>query len=236
MLELSLQGLDLNAKANNIAGYYATENACPPLLSIERKGRTSCDAFNQKILNFINENPQITTVILKGRWQISFHGTRYKKEKSSPVELIDLKPNSNNLNNQAIFKTGYTRTIDALIASGKKVIVILSTPEVGHHVPANALIANLRGVDINSLIAPTIPEFRERTGDIHAFFHQYASSKDITFISPSNLLCKQNYCEIESQGNLIYRDDNHLSTYGSVYISEIFDPVFNTTIKIKKDD
>jgi len=70
-------GVDLSANLRGLSGKFASRAACPPLLSIERPSRRSCDRFNSDVLKALAKNPQIGTVLLVARWSLSATGVRY---------------------------------------------------------------------------------------------------------------------------------------------------------------
>lgn len=45
-------------------------------------------------------------------------------------------------------------------------------------------------------------------------------------VTPQKYICADEYCYVAVNGNLLYRDDDHLSTFGSEYISISFEKVF----------
>ncbi|AOW76775.1 hypothetical protein A3Q34_07870 [Colwellia sp. PAMC 20917] len=221
-------GINLSALKIGLRGKIATQSACPPLLSIERPNRTSCNEFNQTVLELISVTPEIETVILAARWALSTKGTRYKQESGKSVQLIDLDtPSSNNLTNIKLFEIGLMRTIEKLQSLGKKVVLVNPVPEVGFDVPYALKVANITGRDINVVIAPTTEEYRERTEEVGTIFRQLEDRLNIGLVAPDIILCDSSYCKVAIGGVTLYRDDDHLSTFGSEYVSQAFDEVFN---------
>ena len=220
--------INLNAEKNKIKGKLATRPACPPLLSIDRKGRDTCEKFNNKILKYIIKSSEIDTVILSARWVLSANGTRYKSESGKNVQLIDrLDENRVDKGNAALFEHGLARTINELRKYGKNVILVKDVPEVGYDVPSAGFIANITGRDLNNVIAPSYSEFKERTMVVDSIFKHLKQSCQLTIVDPSSYLCDSNICKVTMQGTNIYRDDDHLSTFGSKYISMSFDSVLS---------
>jgi peptidoglycan/LPS O-acetylase OafA/YrhL len=82
--------VDMSAQRSGVTGSIATRGACPPLLGIDRPGRTSCAAFNDKVYKHIIESEEIDTVILAARWTLAATGNRYKEEFGSTVQLVDI--------------------------------------------------------------------------------------------------------------------------------------------------
>lgn len=229
-------GVHLSAFKQGAKGKVATKNACPPLLSIGRGNSTSCNDLNQYIFEYISDSDEIKTVILAARWPFFAKGTRYKQESGDSVQLIDLNSiNSSSLSNAELFEKGLINTIDKLQMIGKKIVLVNAIPEVGYDVPSAIMIANITKREVNSIIAPTVKEYRERTKEVVSTFNVITNRKQIMLVSPDAYLCDKSYCKVTSNGFALYMDDDHLSTFGSEYISGIFDDVFDISeVKIIK--
>ena len=220
-------GLDLSAKAAGERGVVAFQPACPPLLSIERMGRRECEKFNQLVIAYIEQSPNIKTVIINARWALSFSGTRYKLEQGKSVRLVDLLSESAiEKNNQQLFKLGLYRTIRKLKSMGRRVVVVGPIPEVGYSVPAAQFIASRTGRDVNKIIAPTREEFIQRAKGVKEVLAEVKNNFGVQILDPSILLCDHEKCNVVFEKNILYRDDDHLSVFGSNYISAMFDEVF----------
>lgn len=225
-----ISGVNLSANNIGVSGKIATQAGCPPLLSIERINRTSCDSFNKSVLDFISASQNIEIVILAARWAISTKGTRYKKEEAGPaIVLIDLKSlDSNNLSNVELFDIGIRRTIVKLHSLGKKVVLVNPIPEVGYDVPSAYFIGDLTGQDINKIIAPTTKEYMKRTEEVVSTFQKINENMSVEIAELDAYLCNENYCRVlDDNGIPLYRDDDHLSTYGSKYISRTWNKILN---------
>lgn len=216
--------IDTSAKMNGVAGRIATKAACPPLLSIERPGRKTCEEFNEKILEYLSESPSIKKVFLVARWALSLEGTRYKKEHGKPVKLVDnLTVNNVTMNNEVLFGVGLTRTVDELQKIGKDVVIVKTIPEVGYDVPNAYHISKLTNRDLNELIAPTVGEYNQRNQKVFSIFDVFEEEKDVMIINPALYLCGDQHCKVLSDGKVLYRDDDHLSTFGARSISPVFE-------------
>ena len=216
---------NLSARRRQASGWLAVRTGCPPLLSIERPGRQSCDEFNRAILKFASEHPEVDTVILGARWAISANGTRYKNESGRPVTLVDLQ-SSENRDGAELLATGLRRTVAALDALGKSIVLVTQVPEVGYDVPSANYTARLTGRDVNEMIAPSTAEYAQRTGKVSEAFTALAAEFPLAIVDPSTQLCNSDYCRVVTDGTPLYRDDNHLSLRGCVLLSPLFDSVF----------
>ncbi len=217
-------GLDLSAKKIDLKGTIATRSACPPLFGIERPNRQICNKFNQTVLQFIAQSDTIDTVFLAARWALATKGTRYKQESGKLVHLVDIQSNSpNNLSSTELFELGLTRTINALKKLGKKIIIVNSVPEVGYDVPSAHLIASLTGRSTDNVIAPTVDEYKQRTEEVRDILQKLNAQIPITIVHPEHYLCTHTNCQVTAEGRPLYRDDDHLSTFGSHFIASAFD-------------
>ena len=222
-------GVDTSASRNGVAGVIATYNACPPLQNVIRPGRNECHDFNVAALDYVSKRPEIETVILAGRWVLSVEGTRYKDEDGNPVVLVDVsRTGDDDRSRSELFEVGLLGTISTLQAMGKRIVIVGPVPEVGYNVPSKNHIAQITGQDINEMIAPKIDEFRARNSEVLEIL-QVIESTGRVVVRPAQMLCTDVYCRVALEdGTALYRDDHHLSTFGSKHVSSVFDPVFAT--------
>ncbi len=216
------------ALEKNTSGYVASLNSCPPLVGVERPDRPGCLKYNDKVFAYIQEHPELKTVILSARWGWVAHGTGYKLEGDS-FELVDDTIQINKRDgNIEVFEAGLERTVQNLISLNRDVILIMPTPEVGFDVPSAYLIAARTSRDINALIAPTYKEYLERNQVVFDIVEDLAERYKIQLIDPSKILCDANICRVAIEGQPpLYRDYNHLSTLGVYYVLGAFEGLFN---------
>lgn len=225
--------VDLAAKNNAIGGKVAIRPACPPLLSIERQGRVKCHNFNEAVLQYIKESPEIKTVILAARWALVTNGTRYKKESGKFVRLVDVQASEVvSTTNVELFELGIRRTVKKLQAFGKKVILVMPVPEIGFDVPSANFVAARTGRDVNSIISPLLSEYHQRVKSVTTVFASLEKEKLVKIIDPSKILCDNKQCKVNIGENALYRDDDHLSTFGSRYLSPLFSTAFEQVSRL----
>lgn len=214
-----LPGFDMWARNNNISGAAAVKNACAPLRGIQRADqgtRHDCAAFNEQVLRHVTAHPNLTTIVLIGRWALAAEGARAPDEtgRRSVLSLaseVDEAP----VGNLALFSFGLTATVERLHALGRNVILVEGIPEFGFDVPKRYLEAQFFRRPI--LDGPSRAMFDARNARAQAVLekvsHQYGARR----VSVANFMC-QTICNTFSQGNLLYRDDDHLSVYGAYFI------------------
>lgn len=221
-------GVNLAARKKGLGGKFVKKSGCPPLGDIDQPNAKSCDKFNTDVLEYISRDEGIEVVILAARWAIYAAGTRYKQEKGEPVTLQDLQiENNSNFEINKLLEAGLRRTVSDLRKAGKTIILVGPIPEVGFDVPSVAVIASRTGRDVNALVAPSIIEYQTRVKLVSDIFGALTADNELIQIYPSEAICQSRHCLVSTNGNLLYRDNNHLSTFGSKYLAEIFYEAFS---------
>lgn len=165
------------------------------------------------------------------RWRID--GAIGEDKRPTAIRPAPLNKLSTN-EHQAVIELGLERTVTELHKLGKNVVIVRSVPEIGYDVPSAALAAEMTGRNINNIISPSVDEHVERTKEVTYVFSNIRNKFDLMIVDPAQRLCESGLCQVIEANYLLYRDDDHLSTYGSKYASNIFDPYLNKTIlKIK---
>jgi hypothetical protein len=192
-------------------------------------GDVPCLEYNKMALTYLEEHPEIKTVILASRWTIWIEETRYKYEEGVKVHLTDvLNELPSDAAGSQLFTTGLERTIQTLQNMDRKVVIIAPLPEIGYDVPSANFIASRTGRDINQIIAPTLDEYAIRNQNTFTILKAFEEKYKIQVIQPWESLCQENICRVAINGIPLYSDDDHLSVFGSELISPIFDPLFES--------
>jgi len=209
-----------------LAGYVASKPGCAPLRGIERESQPDCSEFNESMLSFVIQDPNIDTVVLAAHWAAFAEGSRYNDEGAGPSRVLDVlaEQGAPPQDRPALMKTGLSRTIQALRENGRRVILVGPVPEIGHNVPSVNHIARITNRDVNAMIAPTIEEFEARSEKAVSVLTAVEEELGTPVIWPSRVLCNEKLCIVALEdGTSLYHDDDHLSTDGARYVSEILD-------------
>lgn len=223
-----------SASYADVAGLTAYRNLCFPLLGIDLKGQDTCSDFNDHVINYIREHPNLRKIILVSRWALAATGSRYKNEIGHRIVLANITPTdfpsttpTNPTTNEALFTLGLKRTIDTLLGMGRQVIIVTQTPEVGYNVPSAFSIAQRTSRDLNKIIAPSRSEyFGRNTIDAAVIKSLAQKNKNVQIANPWKILCNAQTCTVVAKNQALYIDDDHLSVFGAEYISDIFYPIF----------
>ncbi len=224
--------LDMAAAKAKVGGYLFALPACPPLGGIDRQGprKGTCYHYNQRVILFLRQHPEIDTIILSARWAISAKGKRYKTEQGPSVRLVDMQ-GKRSASNAALFKIGLHRTVAVLAELNRNVVFVTGVPEVGYDVPSAFSIAMRTGRDLNDLIAPTRQDYLERNRAVlQALDMLKKDNLPFQIVDVSLALCDEERCHVVENNQPLYRDDDHLSLYGARYLAWLFDPLFGGMI------
>lgn len=220
-------GVDVSASGKSVSGLLAFNPVCAPLLGITANRKSNCVEFNDVTLEYIESHPELTTVILAGRWAYMAEGVGYKE--SGKIKLVDTLSESSKSGITAIlFERGLTRTVEQLLALGRRVVIVSQVPEVRHDVPSSLSIAQRTARDVNEIIAPTLEQYLSRNEKVFWVINSVQADYDVQVIDPWKALCDEQRCLVAVEDTPIYVDAHHLSTFGSEYISYLYDPIFET--------
>jgi peptidoglycan/LPS O-acetylase OafA/YrhL len=227
--------VDRSAARSAFAGEIITAAGCPPISRVVREGRRYCDEFNTDVLEYLEVHDEITTVIMSARWAYIVSGHYDQRKESYALRLIDLlAADPGSTDNTRVLETGLRRTVEQLQDLGKDVVLVGPVPEIGYDVPAATFVALKTKRDVDALISPTVSEHEARNSEVTEIFEMLEDDKGVSAILyPSDYLCNSGRCRVAMENVPLYRDDNHLSTSGSKYLSSMFDEVFGRQTQSK---
>ena len=123
--------------------------------------------------------------------------------------------------------SGLERLINAL-PTVQTVWILRQVPKQSDHVSPRFLAVRLmQGESIDSLGVP-LEEHRRHRRRADAMLDALVrcSATEVAFLDATESLCGDGHCRIARGGGSLYRDDDHLSTYGARAVAEAFEPFF----------
>lgn len=176
-----------------------TYSSCPAAQDFTAPLQKGCPAFNSKVLNFLIEAKSVDTIYLASYYEFYF-----------------------NSSDRASLESGLERTIAALTAAGKKVVIIASNPEIGFSVPPAA--ARLAMIGRSESLSVDLTAHRRFSGEARKLIDRLAATyPGVAILDPADVLCSADDCPMVRDGRAILFDDNHLSRYGAALVVEGFD-------------
>ncbi|MEC9369580.1 MAG: acyltransferase family protein [Pseudomonadota bacterium] len=188
---------------------------CPPLLEITSRVTTGGNDWCHKGNDFLAQvaaSPSIHTVILAANWHLYMVGTRFSDapDKSPYWTIGDTSGGAG----YAVFRRQLEATLRLLTGSGKTVILIKQIPEIDYN-PRSCLVRSrsfsvARACSIDAgLMRRYLDGYETDLDKILAAFPQ------VRVLNPAGLLCDAKECRGLHEGQPVYRDQVHLSRYGS---------------------
>ena len=215
-----------------------TTTGCPPVKGVYRVDDSNpreCFEHNRKVFDFIEGNRDIEYVILASRWTLGMEGSRFNNQEGG-VEYgsqphLDIVEKGEYLYHEGYghrdaIALAYTESIQSLLDTGKKVILVYPVPEAGWDVPD--LIASRYWLAPDSVVdgitASTDHDvFNSRNARTIEALDKAGSSEKLVRIYPEKLFCDsylEGRCVTQKDGIIFYRDDNHLSDAGARLLLE----------------
>jgi hypothetical protein len=213
------------AEQRGVAGLVVSKPACAPLIGVDRSDTDECSKFNGAVAELLRRRSEITEVILAARWARAALGTPYGHETGHVAWLQDDSSKTESLDeNRAVFERGLERTLAFLSHVDRKIILIGPVPEVGWPVPETSAKLVLLHSPLD--IRPEVSDFKERQQYILSVIDTLGRKYVLTVLSPSDVLCGPERCNVESQGKPYYVDLHHLGVFGAEQLIPLLEKAF----------
>jgi peptidoglycan/LPS O-acetylase OafA/YrhL len=205
---------------------------CVPLLDVWRvtyeEGRVPCDVYSADFKAYLEQHPNLKTVIMAGRWAQNYHSTRYKREPGGPFFIQDAESLAlSEKENGRVFKRGFRRALAFVHGLGRRIVIIAQVPETTWNMPEAAARQELEGRDLG--LETQLKDYTARQAEVTKLFAESAKEYPITFVHPEKTLCgKKGPCRVfDDKGMPAYKDNNHLKASFAATLWPIFTPVFS---------
>src|SRR5690606_31054864 len=121
------------------------------------------------------------------------------------------------------FAAGFERTLEYLKSSGRQALLIEQVPLIEHNVPQT--LARLEWLERELDIRPSRQQHDAEVLPVQAFFKDIMERYSFIRVNPAQLMCDDQFCQVEQQSQLLYRDSNHLSKLGSEFMAPLLSTV-----------
>jgi hypothetical protein len=211
----------LNARDRRL--YQATAVQCPPLLGVRLSAKSpglgGCTEYNRIIFEGIKARPEVRTVILAARWPLYTETAGFGADSKEFVLLVDDKTGIPGVaDTRRVIREALERTIGALEAAGKSVVVLGPVPEIGFDVPACVARRNMPlSVARSCEVSPAV--VAERIGFAESWIRSvHAPERRVCAALPSEFMCSEAGCRSTLAGTPLYVDDDHLTRSGAEWL------------------
>lgn len=205
------------ASKNNAWGYYAFYVSCPPLLGVENRGKPKshkCAEFNSAMIEKARDLG-VSDVILAAMWMNYPTGTIQNVGADTRLES----------DSQMAFERGLGASLNFLREANIRAWIFEQVP-MAHHDVAKALAVGRRfGISVEE-IEPGFKDHEAKREYVRSVFVRAVDNENVFLIDPASKLCDENSCQVVADNQSLYADDDHLSEFGAVWLSDVFLPVF----------
>ncbi|WP_306605821.1 acyltransferase family protein [Azonexus sp.] len=222
-------GLSEVLKERDINLMQLAKSSCGPLYGVDffTEGKlANCQRFTERAIEFAINTPEIHTVFLGGRWMVYVTGrdlnTQVSDAENGKLFLADI-PGKDQPDRQTVFSRGLDETLKRLTSAGKKVVFMHAVPELNFNI--RECIAWNPSTLINRLPRPecsirrTVTE--NRNNEYRPVLETILSRfPNIEVIDPVPIMCDTKNCWGRRDAQLLYRDDDHLSLGGSIWLAK----------------
>ena len=201
---------------------------CPPLYGVKilERGRLvkHCTHIIDQSIDYAIAHKEIRTVFLSARWPSYVLG----REAKDPVNYaskyaltISGKPDDS-VSRGDVFSMTLRDTLQRLLSAGKNVVFVHDIPEAPFHPreclswSPNQFVTRVQRKECS--YASGYHESRE--AEFRPFLSSILKSfSQVVQIDPGPLFCDRSQCVVKAEGNLLYRDFDHLSIFGSKWLA-----------------
>ena len=219
-----IPAISATANKTGLSGFIVCGGTRPPFLGVDIIGQNSSYLYQEGVVSFIKAHSAIKTVILAGNWERYAIGHKYMLKED--LRLKDMKEVNSFESNPALFKIGLTRTVNTILALGRRVIIVSDVPEIGYSAPRLFWIKNIFNKNIKNLL-PTIIDYHKYNNNAESLLNSLSLLHNVTILHPEKMLFDENdRLMIMANKQILYSDADHLSREGALFISPIFDKSF----------
>ncbi|WP_193754352.1 acyltransferase family protein [Microbulbifer sp. Q7] len=218
-----LPGFDRLHTEKKSIGMAALKSGCPPLLGLYRPDKSrshSCDQFNDQALSLLQTREDLPVVVLAARWAMASEGTRPEGGDDMLLEPVATRTSpipswatqATETRRAAMVADALDRTVAAIRATGRQVVLIKGVPEIDHSVPAALARAAFGGSALGA--GPPVSRVEKRHRQADKVIDLVAERHGVYTLNPREMMCDDN-CQIAIDGKLLYRDDDHLTVFAA---------------------
>ncbi|MBX3565289.1 MAG: acyltransferase [Sphingomonas sp.] len=190
---------------------------CPP--SLRRDGmsaqRQNCPPFYESVFSYLRAHKEIGTVVFAARWTLYMEHTTFDNGEGG-WETMDPESPATPAGQRALAET-FREAVRAMLAAGKRVVLVYPVPEAGWNVP-NYLVWTRRYGFWVDLPTTSHARFVERNRRVYAAFDALGTPPGLVRVYPEHALCPPSAggrCLLVQDGWPLYYDDDHLNRQGA---------------------
>ncbi len=211
------------AEQRKLKGRQVTQTACAALLGAWRTNQPewrkwTCLAYQQQIIKFLDENPQLKLVILASNWA----SYQYPDMVGHNGLVIDPAAPVTETRGPYEFQRHLETTVAFLRDRGLKVMIIGQVPYVKDLPFACAVSARRRGDSGNDCGFPAKSVRDQIEVSNSAIAEVSKRESGVESRLPSDVICDKEHCYTVMDGLFLYRDHGHLNAVAARHLAQHF--------------
>lgn len=227
----SYYGFNQIAQKHGYETILLANSSCPPYINGEMGKNMNelllCQDKIKAIYELVNSNLNIEKIIFATRFGYMYdmgYGVVDGNNKPWHYHYRQFFENKENYHQKDLFFSVVENTFDFFSAKqNRQFYFLMENPELGFS-PKNCL--NRVFMKSKHHCTISIEAYQNRAGEyrkwIYDLSHKYPM---ITILDPKELFCDKQFCHAIKNGKLMYADDNHHSTDGSIEQAEYFEDI-----------
>ncbi len=228
---------DKPAAELGLSGLQIVTHGCPPLLgvSVWSRNQTSDCLFRTGLSIEEIAKRRIPAVILVARWPLYVEGrSPIGPESRIPQRYLgdDQTKALSADENRKVFERGLDRTIQRLSDLNIRIFVVEDVPESVFDVPETMAFYIWGGRPVARLDIDK-KFMQERQGWINSVFEAREKAGKLTFLHTNQLFCGETKCIVQKDGIPLYRDRDHVSVPGALWLRPAIEPFFKALIEMR---
>jgi len=217
--------VDRLARERHVAGLYLDSGGCPPAYGLKKEfTNDECKTAYAAAMKKIRESAA-TTVILAARWTWYFKGAEGNcVDDCFPPRTVKSYLEPRFTSYEALTR-GLEMTLDELKTFNKAVYIVTHFPE--QNVLPQKLLSKVYRVSgrLDEGAGRSRADIDTRYAEMNDFFTRAENMKLSVNLDPMKLLCEKKICPLVLHGDIMYKDDDHVSVVGTQKLLPMFDTV-----------
>lgn len=204
------------ANEQGVSLWHSSMIACSPLTTAENSHKQPCIDYNQAMLEFIR-NHHVPHVLLASRWPMYLYG-----EKGNDGQVFKVPAN---LSPEIYYRQLLENLVQSIRNLGAEVWIIKQVPTHPFEPPKHLAMLAMQGKPTSGL-GRSHAEHLEINRVTNGFIDDIAGKDEgLHVLDATDILCQEGVCRTELDGISLYRDDNHLTPTGALFIRAMLQPL-----------
>lgn len=221
------KGIDQVASQEGRSGLLVVTRGRPPFFDVQRSPGDWALLKKEHLTQLFTQHP-IEFVIVSSFWLTHYNDCLLLPSGNSVWDELFVFDKCQRT--KKLFNSGIVEMADFFAESNIRLNLVTQIPPYPYDIPNCLRSALYRGLDAAETCKLSYDDFLASTNPVNNIINDLAASHpNITLIRPEESLCDGVSCISVIGNQPLYRDDDHLSTMGSSFISDLFAPVFQNS-------